>query len=232
MKHYAYNSPFKMKDKDGVEYTLEIFAEHDPWNPREWDNLCTMVCWHRRYSLGDDHNYDGIEDFFQALCKDVLGKGYDETSELYWQDMLKMLEDSNLILIKAINIYDHSGITVSTSSGYPYNDRWDAGCVGFIYVKKKTIMEETRYATDETWRDVAEDFIKSEMETYDNYLRGDVYGFKLTKKVIEQEICPHCGEIIREDEEEEEVDMCWGFYGDELESNGILDNLGDLEFVD
>ena len=233
MKHYAYESPFKMKDKESVEYTLEIFTDDDPWNPREWDNLCTMICWHRHYNLGDKHDYDGIEDFFQTLCKEVLGKGYDETSELFWQDMLKMLQESNLILIKSINLYDHSGITVSTSNSYPYNDRWDAGCVGFIYVTKKTVLEQCTYATDESWKDVAEDFIEGEMKTYDQYLTGDVYGFKLTKMVLKQDKCPHCDEVIREYEEEEELDMCWGFYGDCLEENGVLENLdSNLEFME
>ena len=263
MKHYAYNSPFKMQDRDGNEYMLTV--KHDDYaaDPREeWDNLCTMTCWHRDYKLGDSHNYDGIEDFFQALCKEVLGKGWDETDELYWQDMFKMLKESNLILIKPINLYDHSGLTVSTSNGYPYNDRWDAGCVGFIYVTKKKIFDEgccllakdengdyiriehkhenapstyshkTIPTTEENWKEVAEHYIECEMETYDQYLRGDVYGYTLTKKVVVQEECPHCGQIISEDEEWEEEDSCCGFYGNCLEDNGILDNIGNLKFVE
>lgn len=233
MKHYAYESPFKMKDKEGVEYILEVETDNMPESPREWSNICTMVCWHSRYDLGDKHSYSDPLDLMMSLYREVMNESwfYKHTSE-EWKDILQALEESDLILIKAINMYDHSGITVSTSSGYPYNDSWDAGCVGFIYVTKKTILEETGYATEETWKDVAEDFIEAEMETYDNYLRGDVYGFTLTKKIAVQETCPHCGEIIREYEDEVVEDSCWGFYGDDLEINGILDNLGDLEFVD
>lgn len=231
-KHYAYESPFKMVDAEGVQYTLKVEQDDMATGPREFENICTMVCWHRHYNLGDKHDYDGIEDFFQSLCKEVLGKGYDETDDLYWQDMFKMLDESNLILIKPINMYDHSGITVSTSNGYPYNDRWDAGCVGFIYVTKKRIFDECGGITDENWKERADKYLEGEMETYDQYLRGDVYGYTLTKKVIEQETCPHCGEVISEYEEEEEVDSCWGFYGDCLEDNGILDNLGDVRFAE
>ena len=64
MKHYAYESSFKMKDKDGKEYLLTVTQDDYAENPREWSNLCTMTCWHRNYRLGDKHNYDGIEDFF------------------------------------------------------------------------------------------------------------------------------------------------------------------------
>lgn len=233
MKHYAYESPFKMKDKEGVEYTLEIEQSNYADDPREWSNLCTMVCWHRRYDLGDKHYFDDIDEFFERLCYEVLHKDDDELYGLNWQDKLKMLEGSNRILIKAINMYDHSGITVSTSNCYPYNDYWDSGIVGFIYVTKKKIFEECGDITEENWKERADKYLEGEMETYDQYLRGDVYGFKLTKIVMQQDKCPHCGEVIREYEEEVEDDSCWGFYGDCLEDNGILDNLGNgLEFVE
>ena len=232
MKHYAYESPFKMKDKEGVEYTLEIEQEDYAESPREWSNLCTMVCWHRHYDLGDKHSFDDVDEFFERLCYEILYKEDDELYGLHWQDKFKMLDESNLVLIKPINMYDHSGITVSTSNGYPYNDRWDAGIVGFIYVTKKTIFEECGNITEENWLERADKYLEGEMKTYDQYLRGDVYGYRLTKTVIEQEICPHCGEVISEYEDEEEIDSCWGFYGNCLEENGIIDELGNLEFVE
>lgn len=230
MKHYAYDSPFKMVDYDGNEYLLTVERDDNPEDPRNWYNVCTMVCWHRHYDLGDKHSYYGIEDFFQELCKEVLGKGYDETDELYWQDMFKMLQDSGLILIKPINLYDHGNITVSTSNGYPYNDRWDAGCVGFIYVTKDEAFINSASITDEDWLERADKCLEYEMEVYDHYLRGDVYGYTLEKKVHyrNETTCPHCGEVINADEYDtyEEVDSCWGFYGCELEANGILDEVG------
>ena len=64
------------------------------------------------------------------------------------------------------------------------------------------------------------------MKTYDQYVRGEVYAYRLTKKIIEQDLCPHCGEVIREYEEYEDVDSCGGFYGDCLEENGISDSIG------
>lgn len=232
MKHYAYNSPFKIKDQEGIEYTLEIERDDMADSPRGWDNLCTMVCWHNHYDLGDKHPFDDVDEFLERLCYEILHKEDDETYGLHWQDLFKMLDESNLILIKPINMYDHGGITVSTSSMYPYNDRWDSGTIGFIYVTKQTIFEECDDITEENWKERADQYLEGEMETYDQYLRGDVYGYKLTKKVKHQDKCPHCGEIIREYEVEEEDDSCWGFYGDCIEDNGIIDYLGDLEFVE
>lgn len=263
MKHYAYNSPFKMKDKDGVKYTLEVELSDWADDPREWDNLCTMICWSRNYDLGDKHTFETPSEFMQHLYLDVTGKHWcDEHESDDWQDVYKALKETNLVLIKAINIYDHSGITVSTSNSYPYNDYWDAGIVGFIYVTKKTIFDEgcclcekdengdyiliehkhenaqstysrkTIPTTEKNWKEVADYYLEGEMETYDQYVRGEVYSYRLTKTVIQQDKCPHCGEVIREYEEEEFVDGCSGFYGGCLEENGILDYLNDLEFVE
>ena len=73
----------------------------------------------------------------------------------------------------------------------------------------------------------------NEVETYDQYLTNNVYGYELTKTVFEQEKCPHCGEVIHEYEADENVDSCWGFFGDCLEKNGILDNISsNLTFVE
>lgn len=234
MKHYAYNSPFKMVDADGIEYTLQIERDDCPENPREWSNVCTMVCWHNHYDLGDNHTFDNPDEFMRHLYLDVTGKHWCDDHDCDdWQDVYNELKETNLVLIKQINLYDHSGITVSTSNSYPYNDRWDAGCVGFIYVTKKTLFEECGDITEENWKERGDEYLEGEMKTYDQYLRGDVYGFKLTKIVTQQEKCPHCGEVINEYEDEEEIDSCWGFYGDCLEENGIIDNLSsDLKFVE
>ena len=114
MKHYAYESPFKMIGVDGVKYTLEVEQDALSMDPRDCDNLCTMICWHKRYKLGDKHPYDGVDEFFERLCYEVLHKDNDEIYGLHWQDMYKMLDESNLILIKAINMYDHGNITIPT----------------------------------------------------------------------------------------------------------------------
>lgn len=254
-KHYAYNSPFKMKDDEGNEYTLTVEYEDYAESPREWDNVCKMICWHRNYDLGDQHNYDDSDEFMSDILYRICGMNPDDYESLSTRDKLKLIFESGQIVIKPINLYDHSGITVSTSNSYPYNDRWDSCCVGFIYITKKKIFDDglclcekdengnivfiehkhsngqstysakTIQTTEENWKDVANHYIECEMGTYDQYVRGEVYWYKLTKKVIEQDICPHCGEVISEYEDEEEIDTCGGFYGDCLEDNGILDGL-------
>ena len=51
-------------------YTLFLVEDDEPMNPREdFSPLGSMVCWHRRYCLGDAHDYDEPADFFEDLCR-------------------------------------------------------------------------------------------------------------------------------------------------------------------
>lgn len=301
-KHYAYNAPFEMKDEKGNKYLLEIEQDNSPEDPRDWDNVCTMICWHRNHSLGDKHNYDNADEFFDYVLHDICGMKYEDFEYLPTREKYQLASESDKIYIKELNAYEHGNITVSTSNGYPYNDRWDAGCVGFVYITKETafmelvayvldengerIKEEhkhpnspstwsykTQSLTDDTWKKRAEEVIDVEVKVYDDYLRGDVYGFNLKKitpvygcgkcneKIDVDELlsfdqlsldgkvhycCPHCEADLGNDvdinsplnidiieEEEEEIYGCWGFYGDCLEENSILDNISSkLTFVE
>lgn len=145
-------------------------------------------------------------------------------------------------------LYDHSGITMSCGArSGQYADRWDSGQVGWIIAEKEKIMRETvgyvldekgqrikeehvhqngtvtwgyktEPLTEETWRARAIEIMEGEVEDYDTYLRGEVYGYILYE----------LGDDPEEDSEEtaEEIDSCWGFYGDDLLENGIPDNCG------
>ena len=263
MKHFAYESPFTMKDTKGNKYTLEIIQDEMAESPRNWDNVCEMICFHDQYRLGDKHNYDNPDEFLEYVLHNICGIKYEDFEELSMREKYNLICESDKVYIQELNLYDHSGLTISTSNGYPYNDRWDAGCVGWVYVSKEKAMKEwsgipekdkngefikiphehpngnitysikCSLITEENWKEVAKYHMDNEVNVYDEYLRGDVYGFNLTKKVIEQDKCPHCGEVIREYEDEEKVDSCGGFYGDCLEDNGILDQIGsDLQFVE
>ena len=105
---------------------------------------------------------------------------------------------------------------MSTSHTYPYNDRWDSGQVGWIYLSKERFLQETGY--DETqWPEKAREMLVEEVTIYDQYLRGEVFGFQVF--VLNDETS----------EWEETDESCWGFYGDDLMENGILDNVDGLK---
>lgn len=97
---------------------LKIYIWHDnePFNPRQWDNLGKMVCFHNRYNLGDKHEFRNPEEFEEFLT-----------------------EEKDNIFYLPLYLYDHGGITMKTS---PFNCGWDSGQVGYIYITKKRAEEE------------------------------------------------------------------------------------------
>ena len=136
-------------------------------------------------------------------------------------------------------LYDHSGITISCGARTSqYADRWDSSQLGFIVMLKENAMKglveyildekgepirdgehgyKTRPLTEETWRARAIEVMKGEIETYDLYLTGEVFGFTLYESdPVEDDETPNW----------EETDSCWGFFGDDLLTNGILDHVG------
>ncbi len=53
-------------------YTLFVVDDNYPESPREnCDNFGKMVCWHRRYSLGDEHDYSEPRDFLKGKLFDL-----------------------------------------------------------------------------------------------------------------------------------------------------------------
>ncbi|MFA6132583.1 MAG: hypothetical protein WC869_01050 [Phycisphaerae bacterium] len=156
---------------------VKVRIRHDdsPMNPGEWDNLGEIVHWHNRYGLRDG-------------AKRV--RNQDEAEEVVAEALFKL----------PIYMYDHSGVTVSTS---PFGCRWDSGQVGWTYVTAES-AKKIGCAPE-----YFESSLKAEIETLDQYCRGDVYGF----------------EVI--DEDGDVTDSCWGFYGHDWANNGIKEHLPD-----
>jgi hypothetical protein len=154
--------------KVATGYTMEIFQDEDPANPRtEWDNLGTMVCFHGRYNLGDEHDYDSNDfDTWEELKKQII-------------------KDEDPAVILPIYLYDHSGITISTS---PFGCRWDSGQIGFIYLSKQRAREEYGFKRmSAKMKERITNYLDGEVDTYDQYLTGEVYGFDIMEgdEVIE-----------------------------------------------
>jgi len=162
---------------------IVISQDLDAENPRTaWDQLGTMYCEHNRYTLGDK-DADDIRDM---------------DKENHYQDFKG--------IILPLYLYDHSGITMSTSG---FSCPWDSGQVGYIYVADETIKREYKVKRiSNKLRNIVRLQLIGEVETYDQYLTGDVYGFSIT------------------DTDGELLESVWGYYGTEdcqAEAESIAD---------
>jgi hypothetical protein len=219
------------KFKYGI--TGRIEHDDDAESPREWENLGKMVCWHRRYNLGDEQPRESPEEYQRRLAEAAdptvpdrieywnNGPGWVKIRNFYDLHPDADVSNPNLssyyskaaqqsdyrvqqIIDRALNehyiilplyLLDHSGISMSTGS---FNDPWDSGQVGFIFVSVADAKKEWgwKVLTEKRRRHI-EDILRGEVETYDQYLTGDVYGY------------------ILEGPDGEELDSCWGFFGEE-----------------
>ena len=171
---------------ENEKYKLEIFDDLNPCSPREFDNLGTMVCFHRRYNLGDETEL----------------KSSDFSS---WEELESYLykEEDALIAIPVF-MYDHSGLWINTTG---FSCPWDSGQVGYIYVSKEKVRREySCKRISKKLKEMIREMLCSEVDLYNDYLSGNVYGFTLTDK-----------------ENAEEIDSSCGFYGTDYIENGIFD---------
>lgn len=151
------------------DLVIKIYQDTDPQNPRtEWDNMGEMFCFHRRYNLGDKHD-----------------KSIEEVREL---------SERKDVISLPLFLYDHSGITMSTTA---FSCPWDSGQVGVILVTYEKLRKE--YSTKKITKAIKEKalgVLQREVKTYDDFLTGNVWGY------------------VVETKEGEHLESCWGFFGD------------------
>lgn len=143
---------------------------------------------------------------------DMLGhfeffhRNYDLGHKNLFEDLNEAIEYSKSkdVIALPVYMYDHSGITVSTT---PFSCRWDSGLLGFIWVTKEKIRAEynCKRITKKIMERVNNNLI-SEIKLLDDYVTGNVFYFTTydTKGI--------------------EIDSCSGFYGNNFKENGLFDH--------
>jgi len=194
----------------GEHYLVKFFYEGDEaLDPMDdWDHLGTYYCFHKDYKLGDKHDYTTDE------VRDIAENG-----------------NKDLLMAMPIQAYEHGGISLSLTSGYPYNDRWDSYCVGVLIITK----DEARAwgFTGDDWRErVAEDSAAF-IEDYNKYLNGKVYGYILEKiEAIDLYTKSEDGyKHYSTRWENKTIDRMGGFYGKDDWREYVVEDIGDFEEV-
>ena len=232
------------------EQRVRIVQDSDYVNPRtEYDcHAGRMVCWHRKYNLGADHEYsdpadfqnelaceadDDLEEELYRLENDVWDALYNRADENGCDDCdsraayanrfvrprIDKLVDAALEGCVIFPLYLMDHSGISMSVG-SFGCPWDSGQVGWIICDKETIERE--FNGD---RDRAKKCLLAEVATYDDYLTGNVYGFIVEERDFDDE------RDEDDDSDWEHVDSCWGFYGSDVRENGMASHLESEDLI-
>lgn len=138
-------------------YVIKICVDENALDPREWDDCFgKMVCFHRRYDLGDKHL----------------------SSKLSLKDLNAIIAEPNVVFLP-LYLLDHSGLWMNTGGFWHVDPQgWDWGLVGAIYADAEAIFKEfgSTDLTDEI-RQKAKQILQNEVDTYNKFLCGEVFGY-------------------------------------------------------
>lgn len=187
-------------------------------NPREFAES-RLICWHRRYDLGNRHNYDNPAELFLELAKEYGGDAFadyvEHQEETVWNDLYEngcCGEEASRIVDNAIMcradaivktncvilpvyMYEHSGVALNTGG---YHCPWDSGQVGYIYYTKEQVQSLFNGS-----KELALQSLEMEVAIYGEYVNGDTYGY------------------VVEDDDGETIDSCSGFIGVDHDTSGL-----------
>lgn len=210
--------PAETYEHNGV--TVEIhYMEHDQEfsNPRDDDGaLSTFYLYRPGYTLGDEQlDQSGLPEIDCPACEGegdencgrCEGVGTVEPTLAEWA------KSEDAIAIAPLFIFEHSMMSISsgpvtfidedeganvstdTRGRFMGDDAgWDTSFSGFALVTRE--KWDACFPNEPLDKTKIEEIVKGEVDEYDKYLRGEVYGYVIAPGTIAEE-------------------SCWGFLGDE-----------------
>jgi hypothetical protein len=161
------------------KYLIKVVQDEQPDSPDEWGNEDAFIVYdHRQFS--------------------VTRKGFDP------REIFEHIERTKKYFYDGYHVfplyaYIHSGVALSVGDHNFPDARWDVSMTGWVLVQKTKGW---------TWRRAkALEVAKAITEEWNQYLSGDVYGYKVYDM----------GDAEADEEDEDEgtmVDSCWGYYGE------------------
>jgi hypothetical protein len=180
-------------------YTIKIVQDEHAESPDRWGNDDVFLVYdHRQFNV-ERKGFDPTEIFEHITeSKEFMYEGY---------------------YVYPVYAYIHSGVALSLGKQeYPFSNtarNWDTSMKGFCLVRKE--KDENHYLHEgevgkgtKQWEpNEAQIVAEGIVETWNTYLSGEVYGYQI------------------DDKDGEEVDACWGFYGEEHcieDAKGIVEH--------
>ena len=159
-----------------------------------------IVIEYEQYLESPRKEYDNMGHLVFTDNRELTGDGIMSVDE-----MNEILADPDAIWLP-VYVFSHSGITVRT---YPFSCPWDSWLGGIIYVYRNEAVKWGGFTIEgEELDEQIRKNLQGEVDTYDQFLRGDVYWFK----------------IVKEDDDDEYLDSCGWIYGFEWTKQYALES--------
>lgn len=147
--------------------TVEIYHDQDSESPRSWSTFGKILyVSNYRYVLGDE----------EATREEI-----------------EEIVNSNDFVSLPVYAYIHGNTVLKAFANNPFSCPWDSGQSGIVYVSKEDIAKEFGDTSEESINKAIL-LMQGQVDTFSQYLNGEVYGF------------------ILKDAEGNQVDSCWGYY--------------------
>lgn len=205
-RHYSLGDEQPKGHYSPEEYWPDKLLEVIPAQPtKEWlagrpDTrlflwLNNVIYWDSRDPIADQDDWDYVKDaIWEDIEKARLGEDRSIASEAWdayrtlqkvrkkYDSVSEWISDlvDEYFCVLDLYLYDHSGITMSTR---PFSCPWDSGKVGFIYAPWDPKAPSGKHGEPHgiTDPEKLKAALVQEVETYDLYLTGQVYGFEIQK---------------------------------------------------
>jgi len=141
-----------IEEIDYKGYSIKIYYDDLVESPREWDNLGEMICFHKRYLLGDKHNFSVEE-----------AREYAEENISY-----------------PLYLLDHSGLMMSINNFQDPWDSGQVGWI--VASKEKIRNEFNVKRISKKLEEKVKEILRNEVEIYNDYLMGNVYCYNVINK--------------------------------------------------
>ena len=149
-------------------HKIKLMQDESAESPDSWeDDAAFLVGYHRDFTVERD----------DIITKEDLQEYFGENKKI------PQLKEYHIFGLEA---YIHSGVVLALSHEGNFPDRqWDVSQLGAVLISKKEARSRKK----------AKELEQALIETWNQYLSGDIWGY------------------IIEDKNGEVVGSCWGFYG-------------------
>jgi hypothetical protein len=179
---------------------IKIVQDESPESPRGWSNLGYFITVDRKYYSPDEQGKHR-----QGIIKETGERANSQEEHIKLiKEAWETTTEEKVLAIYPVVKYEHSGIYYSLGTIHG----WDYSNNGFYIITDK---KQKEIGTEK------ENFgkvVKNEIETYNAWLSGEVYGYQIIDPLTE-----------------EEIGSCFGYYGSDHEKNGLLSSArGEIDY--